>query len=89
MNIQAQIDEYIASQPEPKRSKMQALHERVLQVMPDGKLRFLDGKDDKGKTVSNPNIGYGTQTMKYTEPVLSRNESGFADRRSADSRRRF
>jgi hypothetical protein len=32
--------------------------------MPKCKLWFLDGKDDKGKTVSNPNIGYGFQTIK-------------------------
>ena len=28
---------------------------------------FLDGKDEKGKTVSNPNIGYGSQTTKYAD----------------------
>jgi hypothetical protein len=33
--------------------------------MPACKLWFLDGKDDKGKIVSNPNIGYGLQTIKY------------------------
>jgi hypothetical protein len=33
--------------------------------MPTSKLWFLDGKDEKGKIVSNPNIGYGSQTMKY------------------------
>ena len=64
MNVQGQIKEYIASQPEPKRSEMQELHRHILQVMPACKLWFLDGKDEKGKTVSNPNIGYGLQTMK-------------------------
>jgi hypothetical protein len=67
MNIQEQIKKYIASQPEPKRSDMQALHLLLLQVLPKGKLWFLDGKDDKGKTVSNPNAGYGSYTMKYTD----------------------
>jgi hypothetical protein len=33
--------------------------------MPTCKLWFLDGKDEKGKVVSNPNIGYGSQTMNY------------------------
>ncbi len=33
--------------------------------MPACKLWFLDGKDEKGKTVSNPNIGYGSQTIEY------------------------
>jgi hypothetical protein len=67
MNIQEQIKKYITSQPEPKRSDMQALHLLTLQVLPKRKLWFLDGKDDKGKTVSNPNIGYGSYTIKYAD----------------------
>ena len=46
---------------------MQALHRIILQVMPACKLWFLDGKDIDGKTVSNPNIGYGSHTMKYAD----------------------
>ena len=65
MNLQKQIKEYIATQPEPKRSEMQQLHHIILALMPACKLWFLDGKDEKGKTVSNPNIGYGSQTIQY------------------------
>ena len=67
MYIENQIREYITSQPEPKRSDMQALHLHILQVLPKCKLWFLDGKDDKGKIVSNPNIGYGSHTLKYAD----------------------
>ena len=67
MNIKEQIKEYIASQPEPKRDEMQELHQHILQALPKCKLWFLDGKDDKGKTVSNPNIGYGSYTIKYAD----------------------
>jgi hypothetical protein len=67
MNVQEQIKKYIASQPEPKRSDMQVLHDIILQVMPGCKLWFLDGKNEEGKTVSNPNIGYGSHTMKYAD----------------------
>lgn len=67
MNTLEQIKKYITSQPESKRSDMQALHRTILQVMPGCKLWFLDGKDDKGKTVSNPNIGYGFHTIKYSD----------------------
>jgi hypothetical protein len=67
MNVQGQIKEYITSQPEPKRSDMQELHRTILKVMPAAKLWFLDGKDSEGKTVSNPNIGYGLQTIKYAD----------------------
>src|SRR4029077_17589651 len=65
MNVQEQIKLYIASQPESKRNDMQELHSIILQVMPACKLWFLDGKDDKGKIVSNPNIGYGSYSIKY------------------------
>ena len=67
MNVQEQIKRYITSQPEPKRSDMQVLHQLILQVLPKCKLWFLDGKDDKGKTVTNPNIGYGLQTIMYAD----------------------
>lgn len=67
MNVKEQIKQYITSQPEPKRSDMQALHQHILQVLPKCKLWFLDGKDDKGKTVSNPNIGYGSYSIKYAD----------------------
>jgi len=54
MNVKEQIKAYITSQPEPKRSDMQELHARLLQVMPACKLWFLDGKNSEGKTISNP-----------------------------------
>jgi hypothetical protein len=65
MSIDEKISEYIASQPEPKREDMKALHSIILDLIPKGRLWFMDGKADSGKTVSNPNIGYGTQTLKY------------------------
>jgi len=65
MKVQEQIKEYIASQPAPKRSEMQELHRFILQVLPQTKLWFLDGKDSENKIVSNPNIGYGSYTIKY------------------------
>jgi len=67
MNTQEQIDAYVTGQPEPKRSDMQTLHRVILKAMPGCRLWFLDGKDSDGKTVSNPNIGYGLQTLKYAD----------------------
>ena len=67
MNIQEQIEKYIDSQPEPKRRDMQTLHDTILQIIPEGKLWFLDGKNSEGKTVSNPSIGYGSYTIKYAD----------------------
>lgn len=67
MSVQEQIKQYINSQPEPKRADFETLHKRILQLLPKCKLWFLDGKDEKGKVVTNPNIGYGLQTIKYAD----------------------
>ena len=67
MNVQGQIKDYISSQPAAKQSDMQAVHSIVLGIMPGCRLWFLDGKDSENKTVSNPNIGYGIQTIKYAD----------------------
>lgn len=67
MDVQQQIHEYIASLPEPKRNDMQALHQHILRVLPGYKLRFDDGRNSENKIVSNPNIGYGSYTIKYAD----------------------
>ncbi len=67
MNIQKQIDDYIASQPDTKRADIETLHKYILKIFPKGKLWFLDGKDEKGKIVTNPNIGYGLLNIKYAD----------------------
>src|SRR5579872_5780755 len=67
MNVQEEIKKYITSQPEPKRSDMQELHQRTLQVLPGCKLWFDNGRNSENKTVSNPTIGYGSHTIKYAD----------------------
>jgi hypothetical protein len=86
MNVQEQIKEYITSQPEPKRSDMQELHCIIPEIRPACKLWFLDGKDSQGKTIANPNIGYGSYTIKYADGTsrefyrigLSANKTGIS-----------
>jgi hypothetical protein len=67
MNVQGQIKKYITSQPEPKRNDLQALHQRTLQISPGCKVWLNDGKNSDGKTVANPNIGYGSYTIRYAD----------------------
>jgi hypothetical protein len=67
MSVHTQISDYLAAQPERKRGDMQALHGLMLRLMPDCRLWFLEGKDEGGRTVSNPNIGYGRLNMAYTD----------------------
>ena len=86
MNIEKQIADYIASQPEPKRRDMQALHQLTLQTSPGCRLWFTDGKNEVGKVVANPNIGYGFYTIKYADGTtrefyrigLSANKTGIS-----------
>ena len=67
MDVQTEISQYLAAQPERKRGDMQALHDTMLRLMPDCRLWFLDGKDESGRTVSNPNIGYGLLRIAYAD----------------------
>lgn len=67
MTVLEEIENNITSQPEQKRSDMQTLHMRILQTLPGCKLWFDDGKNAENKTVNNPTIGYGLQTIKYAD----------------------
>jgi hypothetical protein len=86
MSVQEQVKKYITNQAEPKCSDLQALHQLILQVLPACKLWFNDGKNNEGKTVANPNIGYGFYTIKYADGTtrefyrigLSANKTGIS-----------
>ena len=86
MNVEEQIGTYIASLPEPKRGELQELHEITLGLLPGCELWFLDGLNEEGKVVSNPNIGYGRYTMRYADGTsrefyrigLSANKAGIS-----------
>lgn len=86
MNVQEQINNYIASLPEPKRADVEVLHGMILRVEPKCKLWFLDGTNSEGKVVSNPNIGYGSRPHKYADGItkefyrigLSANKTGIS-----------
>ena len=86
MNVEEQIETYLAGQPEQKRGDMEALHQRMLRISPGCRLWFLDGRNSEGKVVSNPNIGYGHQsigtadgkTRAFYRIGLSANTSGIS-----------
>ena len=86
MTVNEQIDAYIGSQPGPKRGELQKLHGLFLSILPKGRLWFLDGKNEDGKVVSNPNIGYGLQvttlaggkTREFYQIGLSANTTGIS-----------
>lgn len=67
MNVQEQIKALIKSQAEPKQSEMQELHHLILQLMPNCKQWYFDGKNEDGKQVAHPTIGYGEYTITYKD----------------------
>lgn len=67
MSTPQQIAQYIASQPSGKQQDLNYLHQRMLQLFPGARLWMLEGKNDDGKIISNPNIGYGNYTIRYAD----------------------
>src|ERR1700760_4939107 len=67
MNVREQIDKYIGDQPAAKSAELRDLHKRILAISPRAKLWFMDGRNDDGKVVANPTIGYGSETLHYAD----------------------
>lgn len=86
MDVRQQIDDYIAAQPEKKRHDLQTLHGIITGLMPKGRLWFVDGRDEQGRIVSNPSIGYGVQkkthadgrTREFYQVGISANTAGLS-----------
>lgn len=67
MDLNTQIKHFIESQPQLKRRDVEMLHTEIQKLLSGAKLWFFDGRNENGKVVANPQIGYGTQTMTYAE----------------------
>lgn len=67
LDVREHISTYLAALPPSRRADMEDLHARIMSIMPNDTLWFLDGKDETGKVVSNPNIGYGLLTLHYAD----------------------
>ncbi len=86
MSVREQINEYIDDQAPAKGAELRDLHRRILAISPRTRLWFLDGRNDDGKVVSNPTIGYGLETLRYADGTskawfkigLSGNTSGIS-----------
>ena len=77
---------YLASLPAQKAADLQELQNAILALNPKLKRWFLDGKNEEGKVVTNPNIGFGSYEIKYANGTtkefyrigLSANTSGIS-----------
>ena len=67
MDVREQIDRHISGLPPAKSAELRDLHQRILRISPDVRLWFLDGRNDDGKVVTNPDIGYGSETLRYAD----------------------
>lgn len=61
------INTYFESLSSEKREDMMVLHRLILSIKPNCQLWFLDGKNEEGKVVANPNIGYGQSVIQYAD----------------------
>jgi hypothetical protein len=61
------INNYFESLSSEKRDDMMILHRLILSIKPDCRLWFFEGKNEEGKVVANPNVGYGQYTIRYTD----------------------
>jgi hypothetical protein len=81
-----QVDRYIGDQSPAKREELRELHRGILTLSPGTRLWFMDGRNDDGKVVSNPTLGYGSETLRYADGTskawfklgLSANTSGIS-----------
>lgn len=86
MSVISDIKAYISSVPGQKSEELETLHAKIKAINPKAKLWYLDGKNEAGKVVSNPNIGYGSRMIKYADGTsrefyqvgLSANTSGIS-----------
>jgi hypothetical protein len=67
MSVDSEIERHIADLAEPKRSEVQTLIALANQVFPNAKRWYLDGRDETGKVVANPSIGFGNYTIRYAD----------------------
>ena len=65
MTTEQEISRYLESLPAPRQGDMRKLHGIILAMNPGCRRWFLDGKDQDGKVVSNPGIGYGAVDKQY------------------------
>ena len=67
MSTEESIATYLQQLPPKQAAELTLLHQQILAKISPGKLWFLDGKNEEGKVVSNPNIGYGSCMLNYAD----------------------
>lgn len=66
-HTQAQIRNYLNELPQPKKDSIEQLYSRILSQFPEIPISFSDGKNAKGRIVTNPSIGFGQTQLAYAD----------------------
>ena len=67
MDTPERVEAYLASQPDLKQTDLRQLHAHMLGEFSGCRLWFNDGRNEAGKVVANPNIGYGVYPITYAD----------------------
>ncbi|MBX7183284.1 MAG: DUF1801 domain-containing protein [Bacteroidia bacterium] len=65
MDVKSQIADYLNGLSGNQQGQMRQLHGFLLEWFPGVRLWFSDGRNEDGKIVSNPSIGYGHYWQIY------------------------
>jgi len=65
MNIEQQIANHFYALHKEKGDELMHLFHIIRNEIPEAKLHFFDGKNEHGKVVTNPTIGFGNCRLIY------------------------
>jgi hypothetical protein len=65
MNTTEQIAAFLISLPANKGEELKELHQMILAQTGETLLHYFDGKNEEGKVVANPTIGFGQTRLTY------------------------
>lgn len=67
MAVTQTIQSYFLSLPSNKSEGIIQLFKLIKETLPQTELHFFDGKNEHGKVVTNPTIGFGNCRLIYTD----------------------
>ncbi len=66
MTTETLIEQHFQNLPSPKAEALRGLYQLLREEIPQAELHFFDGRNEAGKVVTNPTIGFGKTKIHYT-----------------------
>lgn len=66
MTTEILIEQHFQNLPSPKAEALRGLYQLLREEIPQAELHFFDGRNEAGKVVTNPTIGFGKSRIHYT-----------------------